>query len=96
MGLKNQTKRQRPLCNQSRVGTVSQKGSQRSGTLGFVKEFKEFAMKGNVIDLALFFLLKVINHLKREEVEQAAPPAPNRQEVLLGEIRDVLAQRLKA
>lgn len=128
--------------------------------MGFVKEFKEFAMKGNVVDLAvavvigaafgkivtslvddiitpailtpalkaanltdlsqlvvpgtaikygnflsqviafiivalaLFLLIKGINSMKKKEV--AAPPAPaapTKEEVLLGEIRDLLARK---
>jgi large conductance mechanosensitive channel len=35
--------------------------------------------------------VKLINRLRREE--PAAPAAPPRQEVLLGEIRDLLKQR---
>ena len=124
--------------------------------MGFVLEFKEFAMKGNVVDLAigvmigaafgkivsslidhvitplllqpalaaahltkleeltafgsvkygmflsatinfiiiafiLFLIIKAINAAKAKEVEvPIAPPAPSREEILLGEIRDLL------
>ncbi|RXF70194.1 large-conductance mechanosensitive channel protein MscL [Arcticibacter tournemirensis] len=132
--------------------------------MGFVKEFKEFAMRGNVIDLAvgviigasfgkivtslvddlimppigfltggidfsekkwilkpadtansvaevsvkygnflntliqfliialcIFIIVKVINQLNRKKADSpAVPPAPNKQEVLLTEIRDLL------
>ena len=128
--------------------------------MGFVKEFKEFAVKGNVIDLAvgviiggafgkivsslvddiitpailtpalkaahltnlaelvipgtaikygnflsqvisfvivaiaLFLIVKAINVTKKkEEVAPAAPPAPSKEEVLLTEIRDLLAKK---
>jgi len=121
--------------------------------MGFVKEFKEFAMRGNVVDLAvaviiggafgkivsslvgdvvmpivglllggvnfsglslmvgdavikygafiqavvdfliiafvIFLALKALKNLKKAE-PPAAPPAPPAQEVLLGEIRDLL------
>lgn len=121
--------------------------------MGFIKEFKEFAIKGNVVDLAvaviiggafgkivssfvedvitplllnpalekagvanvaeltwgsvkygsflaavinfffialvLFIMVKGINTLKKEEVEEAAPAGPT-QEELLAEIRDLL------
>ena len=121
--------------------------------MSFVKEFKEFAMRGNVVDLAvaviiggafgkivsslvgdvvmpivglllggvnfsglsltvgdaivkygafiqaivdfviiafvIFLALKVLNNLKKAE-PPAAPPAPPAQEVILGEIRDLL------
>jgi len=134
--------------------------------MGFVKEFKEFAMRGNVVDLAvgviigaafgkivtslvndivmppigmltggldfskqkyvlkaavdktpetainyglfinnvidfiivalvIFLAIKGINALKRKDAEEApaAPPAPTKEEVLLTEIRDLLAKK---
>lgn len=135
--------------------------------MGFLKEFKEFAMRGNVVDLAvgvvigaafgkivsslvddiimppigyatggvdfsnlkyvlqagdeaaglaevainygnfinviiqfiivafcIFLVVKGINALKREEVvEEAAPAGPSNEEVLLGEIRDLLKSK---
>ena len=132
--------------------------------MGFISEFKEFAVKGNVVDLAvgviigaafgkivtslvndvimppiglvtggldfskqkwvlkaaegtkpetainygmfinnvidflivafvIFLLIKGINSLKRqEEATSAAPPAPTKEEILLTEIRDLLAK----
>jgi large conductance mechanosensitive channel len=135
--------------------------------MGFVKEFKEFAVKGNVVDLAvgviigaafgkivtslvsdvimppiayltggvdfadkkivltpadavakapevaihyglfinaiiqfliialcIFVAVKAINALKKKEEEApSAPPAPSKEEVLLAEIRDILAAK---
>jgi len=133
--------------------------------MGFVKEFKEFAVKGNVVDLAvgviigaafgkvvtsfvndiimpplgvltggidfskqkyilkaahdkvpesainyglfinniidfiivafaIFLMIKVINSLKRKkEVEEAVTPSLTKEEILLTEIRDILAKR---
>jgi len=128
--------------------------------MGFVKEFKDFAIKGNVIDLAvavvigaafgkivsslvddiitpailtpalkaahltnltelvipgtaikygnfisqvisfliiavaLFLIIKGINSLKRqEEAAPSAPPVPTKEEILLTEIRDILAKK---
>ncbi len=46
-----------------------------------------------IIAFAIFMAIKAMNSLKRKEVvaeEVAAPPAPTREEVLLGEIRDLL------
>jgi large conductance mechanosensitive channel len=137
--------------------------------MGFVKEFKEFAVKGNVVDLAvgviigaafgkivtslvsdvimppigyltggvdfadkkiiltpadatakvaevaihyglfintiiqfliialcIFVVVKAINALKKKEEEApSAPPAPSKEEVLLAEIRDILAAKAK-
>jgi large conductance mechanosensitive channel len=46
-----------------------------------------------IIAAAIFFAVKLINRLKREEEKPATPPAPPRQEVLLEEIRDLLKAR---
>ncbi len=46
-----------------------------------------------VVALALFFLIKGMNSMKKkEEAAPAAPPKPSNEEVLLGEIRDLLAK----
>ena len=44
-----------------------------------------------IVAFAIFMLVKQINRFKKEEA--AAPAAPNPQEVLLGEIRDLLKER---
>lgn len=51
-----------------------------------------------VISLALFLVVRGYNQLRRrfdrqEEASPGPPPAPSRQEVLLSEIRDLLARR---
>jgi large conductance mechanosensitive channel len=47
-----------------------------------------------IVAVALFILIKGINTLKRPPPPAAAaPPAPSREEVLLTEIRDLLAKR---
>ncbi|HLS69067.1 MAG TPA: large conductance mechanosensitive channel protein MscL [Kiloniellales bacterium] len=47
-----------------------------------------------IIAAAVFLLVKQVNRLYRQEaVEPSAPPAPPRQEVLLEEIRDLIAQQ---
>ncbi|QHS56664.1 large-conductance mechanosensitive channel protein MscL [Mucilaginibacter sp. 14171R-50] len=128
--------------------------------MGFIKEFKEFAVKGNVLDLAvavvigaafssivkslvddiitpavltpalkaahlsnlsqlvvpgtaikygnflsqvisfiiialsMFIIITAINRFKKkEEAAPSAPPAPSKEEVLLTEIRDILAKK---
>ena len=43
-----------------------------------------------IIAVVIFFAIKAINRMKREEEKPAAPAAPPRQEVLLEEIRDLL------
>jgi len=47
-----------------------------------------------IIAAAVFLLVKQVNRLYRREAEEpSAPPAPPRQEVLLEEIRDLLAEQ---
>lgn len=48
-----------------------------------------------IVAFAVFMLVKGINSLKRKEEkkEEAAPPAPSKEEVLLTEIRDLLAAK---
>jgi large conductance mechanosensitive channel len=46
-----------------------------------------------IVAFALFLLVKAVNSLKRAEAEAPAPPAPSKEEVLLTEIRDLLARK---
>lgn len=47
-----------------------------------------------IIALALFMIIRLINRFKKkEEAAPAAPPAPTKEEVLLAEIRDILARK---
>jgi large conductance mechanosensitive channel len=47
-----------------------------------------------IIAFALFLVVRGINSMRRKEEEKpAAPPAPPKEEVLLTEIRDLLAKR---
>lgn len=49
-----------------------------------------------IVAAAIFVAVKVMNNLKREEVQQPAPPpveTQSKQEILLGEIRDLLQQQ---
>jgi large conductance mechanosensitive channel len=44
-----------------------------------------------IVAFAIFLVIKAMNRLKKkEEVKPAEPPAPSKQELLLGEIRDLL------
>ncbi len=45
-----------------------------------------------IVAFAIFMLVKAMNSMKKKE-EAAAPPPPTKQEVLLGEIRDLLKTR---
>jgi large conductance mechanosensitive channel len=46
-----------------------------------------------VVAFAVFLLVRAMNSVRRQAETPAAPPAPSKQEVLLGEIRDLLKQR---
>jgi len=53
----------------------------------FIQTVIDFA----IIAFAIFIAVKVMNSLKKKEKEvPAAPPAPSKEELLLGEIRDIL------
>ncbi len=47
-----------------------------------------------IVSFAIFWLIKTLTHLHvREEAKPAAPPVPPKSEILLGEIRDLLAEK---
>ncbi|WP_106751737.1 large-conductance mechanosensitive channel protein MscL [Pannonibacter carbonis] len=53
--------------------------------------FINAVVKFTIVAFALFVVVKGVNRLRREdEAKPAAPAAPSREEVLLGEIRDLL------
>jgi large conductance mechanosensitive channel len=53
--------------------------------------FINAVVKFTIVAFALFIVVKGVNQLRRtEEAKPATPPAPSREEVLLGEIRDLL------
>ena len=46
-----------------------------------------------IVAVALFVVIKQVNHLRRQQKDSPSPPPPTRQEDLLREIRDLLAQQ---
>jgi large conductance mechanosensitive channel len=57
-------------------------------------QFIQAAVDFLIVAFAIFLLVKAINSLKRkQEPAPATPPEPPKQEVLLGEIRDLLKAR---
>jgi large conductance mechanosensitive channel len=46
-----------------------------------------------IVAFALFMLIKAMNASKRQQAAPAAPPEPSKEEVLLTQIRDLLARR---
>jgi large conductance mechanosensitive channel len=64
-------------------GTAIKYGNFLSQVISFV-----------IVAIALFIIVKAINATKKkEEVAQPAPPVPTKEEVLLTEIRDILAKQ---
>jgi len=56
----------------------------------FIQAIIDFVL----VAFAVFLVVKAVNSArKKEEARPAAPPAPSKQEVLLGEIRDLLKAR---
>jgi len=56
--------------------------------------FVQVAIDFLIIAWAVFLMVKAINTMKRkEEAAPAAPPAPSKEVVLLGEIRDLLKSK---
>jgi large conductance mechanosensitive channel len=57
-------------------------------------QFANYLIDFVIVAFAIFLVVKAMNAAKRkEEAQPAAPPAPSKEEVLLGEIRDLLAKR---
>jgi large conductance mechanosensitive channel len=59
--------------------------------IGYGK-FIQFTFNFLIVAFAMFMIVKAMNNMKKKEAE-APPPPPPAQEVLLGEIRDLLARR---
>ncbi|MFH1834495.1 MAG: large-conductance mechanosensitive channel protein MscL [bacterium] len=68
-------------------------GETAAVTLNYGK-FIQAIVDFTIIAFAIFIAVKAINNLKRKEVEKPAePPKPSNEEVLLGEIRDLLGSK---
>jgi large conductance mechanosensitive channel len=68
-------------------------GATPSVILGYGK-FVQTVVDFAIVAFAIFLLVKAMNTLKKkQEAAPAAPPPPPAQEVLLGEIRDLLKNR---
>jgi large conductance mechanosensitive channel len=69
-------------------GLVLQVGAAKIAYGKFLQSCVDFV----IVAWAIFLGVKLINRFRRKD--EAAPAAPPRQEVLLGEIRDLLKERL--
>lgn len=66
--------------------------AKKQGAVFAWGSFVTVALNFLIVAWALFFVVKGINQLKRQQAKQE-PPAPPKQEVLLTEIRDLLKAR---
>lgn len=76
------------------VSAHSLADARRQGAVFAWGDFLTVVVNFTIVAFVLFLLVRGINFLRRKaEREQAAPAAPPRQEVLLEEIRDILARQ---
>ena len=68
-------------------------GAAAAVTLNY-GNFLQTVLDFTIVAFAIFMMIKAINRLKRkQEAAPKAPPAPTKEELLLGEIRDILKAR---
>ena len=74
--------------------SVGEDGSEIAAITMNVGKFANTILDFIVIAFAIFMVVRAMNSAKKkEEAKPAAPPAPSKEEVLLGEIRDLLKQQ---
>ena len=85
------------LCPVDRYESGSRHTARRSQEVGCVLAWGNFltiVINFLIIAWVLFMVVRGINKLQKKEAEKpAAPAAPTKQEVLLAEIRDILAKK---
>jgi large conductance mechanosensitive channel len=81
-----------PLSKKVTADTLVE--AKKQGAVLAYGSFLTIVINFVIIAFVLFLIIRGLNRLTRKEAEKsAAPPAPTRQEVLLTEIRDLLAKR---
>ncbi|BAT58896.1 Large-conductance mechanosensitive channel [Variibacter gotjawalensis] len=75
----------------SAVTATSLADAKKQGAVLAYGNFITIAINFMIIAAALFVVIKLINRVKKKE--EAAPSEPPKQEVLLSEIRDLLAKK---
>lgn len=81
------------LKNPNNVAVTSLAAAKEAGVATLnIGVFINALVKFTIIAFVLFMVVKAINTMKRRAAEETAkaPPAPSREEVLLGEIRDAI------
>jgi large conductance mechanosensitive channel len=77
----------------SKVTAESLAEAKKQGAVLAWGSFLTIALNFLIIAWVLFLAVKLINRLRQQEEQKPTPAAPPRQEVLLGEIRDLLAKK---
>ena len=76
----------------SKVTAATLAEAKKQGAVLAWGSFLSIAINFTIVALVLFLLVNTIQRFRQKEAD-APPPAPPRQEVLLAEIRDLLAKR---
>lgn len=78
----------------SNVSADTLEAAQEQGAVLAYGSFLTAAVNFAIVAFILFLVVKAVNSMKRqEETAPAEPPAPPRQELLLEDIRDLLAKK---
>lgn len=81
-----------PLAKSVTANSLAE--AKKQGAVLAWGSFLTIVLNFAIVAGALFFVVKGINRLKKKDEEKAAEkPAPPRQEILLQEIRDLLARK---
>lgn len=82
-----------PLTGNVKAGLAYEEAKKAGAVFGY-GNFLTSVVTFLIIAWVLFLVVKGINQLRRKQAEApAAPPAPTREQELLGEIRDLLAKK---
>lgn len=83
------------LSNPDNVPVPSVAAAKEAGVATLnIGLFLNAVVKFTIIALVLFMVVRAINTMRRKAAEDPKPVAPNREEVLLTEIRDALRQQI--
>ena len=83
-----------PLSDSVTATTLAE--AKKQGAVLAYGNFITVTVNFLIVAFVIFLMVKALNSMRRNEEEKTAePPAPPRQEVLLEEIRDLLAQQKK-
>jgi large conductance mechanosensitive channel len=81
-----------PLSSSVTANTLAE--ARKQGAVLAWGSFVTVAINFLIVAWVLFLVVKLINRLKHQEAQKPSTPPLSRQEVLLEEIRDILAKKL--